>query len=51
MRVWTALKRLLRLPGASVIDLSFGTEGARRALTLAFRSTRARRRLSLTCPL
>jgi hypothetical protein len=37
MRVWTALKRLLRLPGASVIDLSFGTEGARRALTLAFR--------------
>ena len=27
MRVTTAFKRLLRLPGASVIDVGFGAEG------------------------
>ena len=27
MRVTTAFNRLLRLPGASVIDVSFGAEG------------------------
>ena len=27
MRVATAFKRLLRLPGASVIDVCFGAEG------------------------
>ncbi len=27
MRVCTAFNRLLRLPGASVIDVSFGPEG------------------------
>jgi hypothetical protein len=27
VRVTTAFKRLLRLPGASVVDVSFGTEG------------------------
>ena len=27
MRVTSAFKRLLRLPGGSVVDVSFGTEG------------------------
>ena len=44
MRVTTAFKRLLRLPGASVIDVSFGSEGVIVTVRL-----RRRRRVCSRC--
>ena len=44
MRVTTAFKRLLRLPGASVIDVSFGAEGVIVTVRL-----RRRRRVCAAC--
>ena len=44
MRVTTAFKRLLRLPGASVVDVSFSTEGVVVTVRL-----RRRRRVCSTC--
>ena len=44
MRVCTAFKRLLRLPGASVIDVSFGAEGVIVTVKL-----RRRRRVCSRC--
>jgi transposase len=44
VRVTTALNRLLRLPGASVIDVSFGGEGVIVTVRL-----RRRRRVCSTC--
>jgi len=44
MRVTTAFKRLLRLPGASVIDVSFGAEGVTVTVKL-----RRRRRVCSRC--
>ena len=44
MRVTTAFKRLLRLPGASVADVSFGAEGVVVTVRL-----RRRRRVCAAC--
>ena len=44
MRVVTAFKRLLRLPGASVIDVSFTSEGVVVTMRL-----RRRRRVCAEC--
>ena len=44
MRVTTAFKRLLRLPGASVIDVSFTSEGVVVTVRL-----RRRRRVCACC--
>ena len=44
MRVTTAFKRLLRLPGASVADVSFGSEGVVVTVRL-----RRRRRVCAAC--
>lgn len=44
MRVCTAFKRLLRLPGASVIDVSFGAEGV-----IVMVKLRRRRRVCSRC--
>lgn len=44
MRVTTAFKRLLRLPGASVIDVSFGAQGVIVTVRL-----RRRRRVCSSC--
>ena len=44
MRVSTAFKRLLRLPGASVVDVSFGAEGVIVTVRL-----RRRRRICAEC--
>jgi transposase len=44
VRVTTALKRLLRLPGASVVDVSFGVEGVIVTVRL-----RRRRRVCSSC--
>ena len=44
MRVTTAFKRLLRLPGASVVDVSFGVEGVIVTVRL-----RRRRRVCSSC--
>ena len=44
MRVTTAFKRLLRMPGASVIDVSFGAEGVIVSVRL-----RRRRRVCAGC--
>ena len=44
MRVATAFKRLLRLPGASVVDVCFGAEGIVVTVRL-----RRRRRVCALC--
>ena len=48
MRVTTAFRRLLRLPGASVVDVSFGDEGI--VVTVRLRRRRRRRRTVTITP-